>query len=92
MRLNERASCGGVIRNHLDEWIRGFSKFIGYCSALKVELWGIYSEIYVAWNMGLRNIIVESDCAEDIKLIHQDDRLGGSLIIVHHIQEFLKKN
>ncbi|KAK9000532.1 hypothetical protein V6N11_081025 [Hibiscus sabdariffa] len=55
-RLNERASCGGVIRNHLDEWIRGFN------------------------------------CAEAIKLIHQDDRLGGPLIIVHHIREFLKKN
>ncbi|KAK8630900.1 hypothetical protein V6N13_079671 [Hibiscus sabdariffa] len=33
-----------------------------------------------------------ADCAEAIKLIHQDDHLGGSLIIVHHIQEFLKKN
>ncbi|KAK8488305.1 hypothetical protein V6N13_026915 [Hibiscus sabdariffa] len=32
------------------------------------------------------------NCAEAIKLIHQDDRLGGSLIIVHHIREFLKKN
>ncbi|KAK9011206.1 hypothetical protein V6N11_044060 [Hibiscus sabdariffa] len=31
-------------------------------------------------------------CAEAIKLIHQDDRLGGSLIIVHHIRKFLKKN
>ncbi|KAK8624951.1 hypothetical protein V6N13_089835 [Hibiscus sabdariffa] len=33
-----------------------------------------------------------ADCAEAIKLIHQDDRLGGPLIIVHHIREFLKKN
>ncbi|KAK8625906.1 hypothetical protein V6N13_057063 [Hibiscus sabdariffa] len=31
-------------------------------------------------------------CAEAIKLIHQDDRLGGPLTIVHHIREFLKKN
>ncbi|KAK8536148.1 hypothetical protein V6N13_009526 [Hibiscus sabdariffa] len=42
--------------------------------------------------MGLQNIIVESDYAEAIKLIHQDDRLGGSLVIVCYIREFLKKN
>ncbi|KAK9015785.1 hypothetical protein V6N11_006879 [Hibiscus sabdariffa] len=38
------------------------------------------------------NSHLPTDCAEAIKLIHQDDHLGGSLIIVHHIQEFLKKN
>ncbi|KAK8689470.1 hypothetical protein V6N13_088187 [Hibiscus sabdariffa] len=47
--LNGRASCGGLIRNHLD-------------------------------------------CAEAIKLIHHDDRLGGSLIIVRYIREFFKKD
>ncbi|KAK8521796.1 hypothetical protein V6N12_066379 [Hibiscus sabdariffa] len=31
------------------------------------------------------------DCAEAIKLIHQDDRLGGSLVIFHYIREFFNK-
>ncbi|KAE8685696.1 hypothetical protein F3Y22_tig00111095pilonHSYRG00679 [Hibiscus syriacus] len=36
------ATCGGVIRNHLGEWVLGLSKTIGCCFALDAELWGIY--------------------------------------------------
>ncbi|KAK8567954.1 hypothetical protein V6N12_006521 [Hibiscus sabdariffa] len=43
-------------------------------------------------NMGLRNVIVESDYTETIKLIYHDDRLGGSLAIVCSIWEFFKKD
>ncbi|KAK8559096.1 hypothetical protein V6N12_042381 [Hibiscus sabdariffa] len=40
----------------------------------------------------LRNVIVESNCVEAIKLIHHDDRLGNSLAIVRYIKEFYKKD
>ncbi|KAK8593842.1 hypothetical protein V6N13_042595 [Hibiscus sabdariffa] len=89
---NGRTSCGGVIRVHLGEWMRDFSKFVGCCSSLEAELWSVYSGIFMAWNMSLRNVIVESDCVEAIKLIHHDDRLGGSLAIVRYIREFYKKD
>lgn len=32
------ASCGGIIRGSDGEWIGGFTKFIGNCSAFVVEL------------------------------------------------------
>ncbi|KAE8690269.1 hypothetical protein F3Y22_tig00110904pilonHSYRG00245 [Hibiscus syriacus] len=49
---NELASCGGVILNNAIEWLVGFEKFIGLCSILKAELWGVYVGLYCAWNTG----------------------------------------
>jgi hypothetical protein len=31
--------CGGLIRGCAGEWLSGFSKFIGNCSAYVAELW-----------------------------------------------------
>ncbi|XP_039043050.1 histidine kinase CKI1-like [Hibiscus syriacus] len=42
--ISQRA-CGGALRDHLGEWVFGFSKSIGRCSVLDTELWGIYEEI-----------------------------------------------
>ncbi|KAK9008451.1 hypothetical protein V6N11_075345 [Hibiscus sabdariffa] len=36
------ALCGGVVRSDLGFWIIDFSRCIGVCSILDVELWGIY--------------------------------------------------
>ncbi|MCH93591.1 RNA-directed DNA polymerase (Reverse transcriptase), partial [Trifolium medium] len=36
-----RAGCGGIIRGNQGEWIGGFAKGIGYCSAFIAELWGV---------------------------------------------------
>ncbi|MCI50480.1 putative ribonuclease H protein [Trifolium medium] len=32
------ASCGGVIRGNQGEWLGGFAKYIGSCSAFTAEL------------------------------------------------------
>ena len=37
-RENGRAGCGGIIRGSDGEWLGGFSKSIGVCSAYMVEL------------------------------------------------------
>ncbi|KAE8672556.1 hypothetical protein F3Y22_tig00111837pilonHSYRG00277 [Hibiscus syriacus] len=36
------SSCGGVIRNHVGDWISKFSKFIGICFTIDAKLWGIF--------------------------------------------------
>lgn len=35
------ASCGGLVRNDVGEWVVGFDLKIGYCSAYNAESWGI---------------------------------------------------
>jgi hypothetical protein len=35
------AGCGGVIRGTEGEWLGGFAKCVGFCSAFVAELWGL---------------------------------------------------
>ncbi|PNX81190.1 histone H2A [Trifolium pratense] len=39
------AGCGGVLRGNNVEWIFGFSKNIGICSAYVAELWGVLGSV-----------------------------------------------
>ncbi|KAL4382902.1 hypothetical protein GQ457_15G029930 [Hibiscus cannabinus] len=55
------SSCGGGFRNSEGVWLHGFSKFIGCCSILEAELWGICMGLSLAWDRGFRCIMVESD-------------------------------
>ncbi|KAE8696204.1 hypothetical protein F3Y22_tig00110676pilonHSYRG00210 [Hibiscus syriacus] len=50
------AGCGGVIRNSSGEWISGFSRNIGRCSAYLAELWGVLDGLEVAWSLGVRRL------------------------------------
>ncbi|GAU10041.1 hypothetical protein TSUD_416290, partial [Trifolium subterraneum] len=39
---NNKAGCGGIIRGSQGEWLGGFAKGVGDCSAFIAELWGVY--------------------------------------------------
>ncbi|PNX70361.1 hypothetical protein L195_g057316 [Trifolium pratense] len=36
------AGCGGLLRNSDGQWLGGFSRNLGRCSAYLAELWGFY--------------------------------------------------
>ena len=56
-----RATCGGVLKNHLGNWIISFTKNLGICSTYVAELWGIVKGLQLAWQKGFRNMILEVD-------------------------------
>ncbi|KAK8689854.1 hypothetical protein V6N13_088564 [Hibiscus sabdariffa] len=60
------ASCGGVLHDHNGHRIRGFTKFIGRCSVVHTELWGIATSMELAWLLGCRHLIVESDSVDAV--------------------------
>ncbi|KAL4378388.1 hypothetical protein GQ457_02G002540 [Hibiscus cannabinus] len=70
------------------EWIVGFVKSIGICSAVEVELWGIYECLKYAWELGITRLRMESDCGRAIRTL-QNRRIRHSISLVHHIWDFL---
>ncbi|XP_028754982.1 uncharacterized protein LOC114714409 [Neltuma alba] len=50
--ISGQAACGGVLRNSQGEWIAGFSKYLGKCSAIEAEEWAILSGMNIAWDLG----------------------------------------
>ncbi|KAK8560618.1 hypothetical protein V6N13_083055 [Hibiscus sabdariffa] len=74
--LDGDASCGGILRDHNGGWIRRFSKFIGKCSVVEAELWSIATGLDLAWVMGYRRVMVESNNADALRLLQR--RFTGS--------------
>ncbi|MBA0553857.1 hypothetical protein Golob_013000, partial [Gossypium lobatum] len=35
------AATGGFVRDHNGRWIVGFSKYLGNCTVIEAELWGV---------------------------------------------------
>ncbi|KAK4278488.1 hypothetical protein QN277_016327 [Acacia crassicarpa] len=75
-RYESRAGCGGVIRDRSGEWVAGFTHFLGSCSVFQAEEWAILKGLSLAWDLGLRRIILESDAKEVLDML-DDDRMGS---------------
>ncbi|MCH99988.1 ribonuclease H protein, partial [Trifolium medium] len=58
---SQQAGCGGVIRNGSGNWVCGFAKALGPCSAFVAELWGILEGITIAKDRNIMRIEVQVD-------------------------------
>ncbi|KAE8671154.1 hypothetical protein F3Y22_tig00111990pilonHSYRG00043 [Hibiscus syriacus] len=65
------SACAGVILDSNGKWINGFSTALGQCSVLDAELWGLCESLSRAWDLGLRRIVIETNCAEAATILRQ---------------------
>ncbi|KAL4377701.1 hypothetical protein GQ457_02G019130 [Hibiscus cannabinus] len=63
------SACGGLIRDHGGQWMRGFARSLGVCSPIEAELWAVHEGLVQAWVLGLRRIVAEVD-NWSVKLVH----------------------
>ncbi|GAU38380.1 hypothetical protein TSUD_147480 [Trifolium subterraneum] len=86
------AACGGVLRNNHGEWIRGFSKFLGTCSAYVAELWGVLEGLKYNWSLGFRKVELNVDSVAVAKVIKEGgtaSNMGYSLVKeIHRLVSF----
>ncbi|KAK8594251.1 hypothetical protein V6N13_126060 [Hibiscus sabdariffa] len=59
--------------------------FEGRCSVVEAELWGFVTGMEMAWALGYRQLIIESDSADALRLIEQRNTKGGPFTIIHSI-------
>ncbi|XP_012084521.1 uncharacterized protein LOC105643892 [Jatropha curcas] len=87
---SHRASTWGVIRNDVGNWCYGFACNLGSCSILLAELWGVFLGLSLAWDKGVRNLIVEVDNVQACELINQPITYPSSASnLVVNIKELL---
>lgn len=55
------AGAGGVSRDELGRWVTDFVHNLGSCAVLKAELWGVLQGLKLAWVLGFRKVLVETD-------------------------------
>ncbi|KAK8516444.1 hypothetical protein V6N12_038687 [Hibiscus sabdariffa] len=90
-RATGLATCGGVVRNKEGTWLIGFSRKLGICSILEAELWGLYEGLLTAWSIGIRFLLIESDCLEAVNLIAKRDSLLIVPSIIYYIAKLLNR-
>ncbi|KAK4276979.1 hypothetical protein QN277_015057 [Acacia crassicarpa] len=67
--MGKLAGCGGLIRTDDGQWVTGFAKKLGACSAFKAELWAVLTSLKLAAELKLSNLIVEADSYTVIQLL-----------------------
>ncbi|KAL4384089.1 hypothetical protein GQ457_15G019500 [Hibiscus cannabinus] len=75
-------ATGGVIRDAYGGWISGCARSIGRCSVLMAQLWASHDILLAAWDMGFRQVQLETDNSE-VDLIVQGHfvALGGCSLL-----------
>ncbi|CAN1127155.1 Putative ribonuclease H protein At1g65750 [Linum perenne] len=64
-----RAAAGGVIRDDNGRFVSAFSMNLGSCSVMRTELRGIVEGMKRAWNIGIRNLRIQSDSEAAVKML-----------------------
>lgn len=78
----------GVLQDKDGDWILGYNKFLGNCSILDAKLWGILEGIKLTQKRGRDKVIIQSDCLEAIKAVHESiSNTSNSTLIrrIHHL-------
>ncbi|KAE8689105.1 hypothetical protein F3Y22_tig00110943pilonHSYRG00004 [Hibiscus syriacus] len=88
---NGFATCGGVIRSSDGSWILGFGKLLGICSIIEAELWGIHEGLSHAWNLGERQIMVEADSLEVIRMLQGNINRGSIFTLLDRVSVLLNQ-
>lgn len=68
-----KIGAGGVIRNDIGSWIKGFQVNLGIGDVLDAELWGLYYGLKLAIDNNMDNLEIESDSAILVKLVLDSD-------------------
>ncbi|KAL4285172.1 hypothetical protein GQ457_16G011850 [Hibiscus cannabinus] len=80
-----------AVHNEEETWLTGFSRKLGICSILEVELWGLYEGLVTVWSIGIRFLLIELDCLEAVNLIAKRDSLLVVPSIIYYIAELLNR-
>jgi ribonuclease HI len=84
------AGCGGLFRGSHSQWLGGFAKSIGHCSAFIAELWGVFEGLKYARSLGYTAIDLNVDSlivAQAIQTGRSRSIMGHSL--VKHIRQLM---
>ncbi|KAJ7961985.1 Ribonuclease H [Quillaja saponaria] len=65
-------SCGVLIRGDDGEWLGGFAANLGMGSNVSAELYGIFRGLYLAWDLGFKSIILETDSLTAVELLNSE--------------------
>ena len=90
--VSQVASAGGVIRNDVGVWFKGYSRSLGHGSVIVAELWVIYNGLQLTWDNGIRSLEVESDNQAMVFMVNSNREDGSCFSLVRNIWSMCDRN
>ncbi|KAK5795421.1 hypothetical protein PVK06_036687 [Gossypium arboreum] len=88
-RASENASAGGVVRDRDVNWILGFTHYLGRCSPLEAELWGILDGILILLNKGYKRVRIQTDNLEVVRALKMEETVDLGITLLRRIKRVL---
>ncbi|KAH1084338.1 hypothetical protein J1N35_024099 [Gossypium stocksii] len=85
------ASSGGCVRDHNGECTIGFAKYLGNCTVLEAELWGILDGLNLILDRRLERILIQTDSIEAINVILDGSSESSNSALVRKIHLILRQ-
>ena len=86
------AGGGGLIRNEIGEWVRGYARAIGCATSVAAKLWALRDGIRLCISLKILALVIELDAKLVIDLSKKDvENLNGISVLVADCREGLKK-
>ncbi|CAN1781229.1 Putative ribonuclease H protein At1g65750 [Linum perenne] len=73
---SNKAAAGGLIRDHEGRLIASFASNLGSCSIMRVELRGIIDGMLLAWEKGVRKLMIQTDLRAAVEILLNDSDLA----------------
>ncbi|KAK9288743.1 hypothetical protein L1049_017207 [Liquidambar formosana] len=67
-----KASAGGLIRDHLGRWVKGFVRKLCIISSVDAELWALRDGLNLALKCNINKLYVDMDASSAIYLINSE--------------------
>ena len=64
------AGGGGIIRNHVGDWVGGFSRAIGITTSVQAEFRALKDGLNLAIDLGIFNLEIEMDSLIAVELVN----------------------
>ncbi|KAH1072323.1 hypothetical protein J1N35_024651 [Gossypium stocksii] len=82
-------NSGGVIRDGRGQWILGYNRPLGKCTAVIAELWVILDGLLLVQKQGYAEVIIQSDNLENVIFICESKLDSPKSSLVRRIQQIL---
>ncbi|CAN1818654.1 Putative ribonuclease H protein At1g65750 [Linum perenne] len=88
-----RAAAGGVLRDGDGRFLAAYAANLGTCSIMRAELRGIVEGMKLAWERGVRKLLIQTDSREAVDLLSSlENRNNQHAILIKQVAELSSRD
>ncbi|XP_017604367.1 uncharacterized protein LOC108451147 [Gossypium arboreum] len=91
VRLDEGfAAAGSFVSDHNGGWIMGFCRYLGNCTMVEAELWGILDGLNLILDRRFERLLIQTDIIEVVNAIQESSSRNSNFAIFRRFHLILK--